>query len=961
MKGAPIWVGVLLSTFCYSQKAGENIPRLLDSARWYQFGDYSKTLSFLNAAEKLIQENGAKNNAALLVQAYQIRIVTNRVFSHPSLTRQALVQAGLIVDELKNDLDSTYQESKRDIALLWAQFYTDIDDYDRSLELFNKLLDEFEKLPRTNKTCINLYMISEYLAGIENIKGEWEASINQHLASVAYYTCIAKGSDTDYVLLFRNIGSVYLTKGDYRKARAYLSRAQDSLLVFWNKSKEKLKPSQHAIVLNETLAHYYREIKQYDSALLTLQKVESYLKYSERFRGRYFLALGETYEARGELRLANEFYQKSINFFLKLSGGKDRLVSNAYLAAGRLAEKQSRLEEAVSYYQKSIASLVLDFNPKGQENPPLTNILSKKQLFVSLQMKSRLMEKLYQKKKDDSLLHQAWQINQLSLALIDSTANEFTLDKDKIILAEQSYSAYEDGIRMAYLLFQQTGQENYFADCFSLADKSKGILLLENLRLVNRFAGINPEWLDQEKDLKSELLFSEQAVYESELKKGRADELNTLREHFANAKHEYAALINKIKKEAPDYYRLRFDRRVIAPDLIQSKMLKKGEALIEYFVGDSTLAVFGFSKDRRYGNVKKIILDFTAKINQVRSFLTTAEGLKPGEQFQNSSSELYHFLIKDCLTALGPGITSITIIPDGVLGYFPFEILVKKSNEHDPDYLVSEYSIHYANSASYLKEQLERTSPSTKYFFAGFVSPEAAPTGSQFTTSLPGAKKEVAAIAELIGSDFSIFNPASKSDFKMHATDYRIIHLAMHSLLNDENPMLSVMVFSPSPADSLQENQLNAIELYNMRLKSELAVLSACNTGIGQVHRGEGILSFARAFAYAGVPSALISLWQVPDKATSRIMVNFYKYLKEGQSKDRALQMAKKDFVRDYPQMAHPYYWSGFILTGNAGPIEFPSSLVWVWGASIVLIALVVIVAKRKRIHQTWKKIKRTT
>ena len=959
MKRALAWIGFLLSISAYSQEAGETIPRLLDSAQWYQFGNYNKTLGFLNEAEKLIQTKGAKNSVAFLVRAYQIRIMANRVFSHPSLTRQALVQMEKTVSESKNELGPTYEESRRDVASLWAQFYTDIDDYERALGLFNESLTEFEKLPQTNKNCRDLYMISEYIAGIENIKGEWEASINQHLASVAYYKCFTK-SGTDYALQFRNIGSVYLTKGDYMNARAYLDRAQDSLAVFWKKSKEKSRPAAQAFVLIETLANYYRHVKQYDSALITIQGAAYYLPYSEPFRGRYFLALGEAYESLGNFQLAKEFYQKAIEFFIKSSGEKSVLLSNAFVAAARLAEKQTRFDEAVNYCQNGIASLALDFTPKSLENPPLTNILSKKRLFEALQLKSHLLKRLYGKKNDETLLKQAWQVNQLSMALIDSTANEFTLDKDKIILAGQSYSAYEDGIRIAYQLFQQTGDAQYFTNCFSLVDKSKGIVLLENLRLVNRFAGLSQEWLDKEKDLKSELLFSEQAVYESELSKRSVDELTAVREHYASAKLEYAALISQIKKEAPDYYRLRFDRGVITPDIIQSKMLKNEEAIIEYFVGDSSLAVFGFSKDHRYGNVKKIMTDFPEKIAKLRSLLTETEELAPSEELQNSSSELYDFLIKDCLKELGPGLTSIIIIPDGVLGYIPFEILLKKSNEPDPPYLGNEYSIHYANSASYLKEQQEKKSSPAKYFFAGFVSSEAIQSGNQATAALPGTKKEVAAIAELIGSDLSIFNPASKSDFKTYAQDYKIIHLAMHSLLNDENPMLSVMVFSPIAGDLLQENRLSAIELYSMQLKSELAVLSACNTGIGQVHRGEGILSFARAFAYAGVPSAVISLWQVPDKATSRIMVNFYKYLKQGQSKDRALQMAKKDFIRDYPQMAHPYYWSGFILTGNNEPIEFPASRSWVWGIIISLIAFSIALVKRKMIHETWLKINRS-
>jgi CHAT domain-containing protein len=104
-----------------------------------------------------------------------------------------------------------------------------------------------------------------------------------------------------------------------------------------------------------------------------------------------------------------------------------------------------------------------------------------------------------------------------------------------------------------------------------------------------------------------------------------------------------------------------------------------------------------------------------------------------------------------------------------------------------------------------------------------------------------------------------------------------------------------------------------------MNLNSELAVLSPCNTGIATLRRGEGIMSFVRAFVYAGFPSAVISLWQV--KATSKIMVNFYKYLKSGEGKDLALKHAKMQFVRDYPQMSALFYWGWIYPYRKQGPI----------------------------------------
>jgi len=164
--------------------------------------------------------------------------------------------------------------------------------------------------------------------------------------------------------------------------------------------------------------------------------------------------------------------------------------------------------------------------------------------------------------------------------------------------------------------------------------------------------------------------------------------------------------------------------------------------------------------------------------------------------------------------------------------------------------------------------------------------------------------------------------------------------------------MLSELVFSDDPADSTHDNRLTAIELYNMELRADMAVLSACNTGVGKVHRGEGIMSLSRAFAYAGVPSAVISLWKVPDHATAKIMASYYYQLNKGLPKDQALQLAKKDFINQNPAMTEPFYWAGFILTGNNDPVKFPASQTWWWIATGILTLIILIFQLRGRMKK---------
>ena len=106
-----------------------------------------------------------------------------------------------------------------------------------------------------------------------------------------------------------------------------------------------------------------------------------------------------------------------------------------------------------------------------------------------------------------------------------------------------------------------------------------------------------------------------------------------------------------------------------------------------------------------------------------------------------------------------------------------------------------------------------------------------------------------------------------------------------------------------------------------MELNADMAVLSACESGIGKVHRGEGMMSLSRAFMYAGVPSTVISLWKVPDQATSLLMKKFYGFLKLGQSKHLALANAKREFIKDNPAMSAPVFWAGFVVNGKTAPV----------------------------------------
>ncbi len=194
---------------------------------------------------------------------------------------------------------------------------------------------------------------------------------------------------------------------------------------------------------------------------------------------------------------------------------------------------------------------------------------------------------------------------------------------------------------------------------------------------------------------------------------------------------------------------------------------------------------------------------------------------------------------------------------------------------------------------------------------------------------------------------------ASKQLFSKRAREHKIIHIATHAESNNGNPGLSRLVFAKNTLDSINinDNHLYAHEIYDKDLSSNLAILTACETGKPAYQLGEGMISLAHAFNYAGSEGILTSLWQVDEKSSSEILAFFYQYLSEGEPKDRAIRLAKLDYLdQARGRTLHPQYWAGLILMGDTTPIELNRSKGWIWvlAGLLVLAAVLLLVRKGK-------------
>jgi CHAT domain-containing protein len=315
----------------------------------------------------------------------------------------------------------------------------------------------------------------------------------------------------------------------------------------------------------------------------------------------------------------------------------------------------------------------------------------------------------------------------------------------------------------------------------------------------------------------------------------------------------------------------------------------------------------------------------------------TAHGQKQFDRFLNLSTKLYSWLLQPISDMMAD--KRLIIVPDAVLGYLPFELLVNPSKlpndqndmrfYQDLPYIFYNHPISYAFSSTLKFASTSRKAHPSAGLWAyvpdytlGVVSEEDS-LASLRMQALPYAREEAESILKVWkNGKLMLSTDASKSNFLAFAPQAHILHLAMHAIIDDDNPLYSRLVFQQDSANP-NSFELNTYELYSLRLNASLAVLSACNTGSGILRYGEGVISLTRGFIYAGVPSIVMSSWEVNDKAGAVLMEYFYQYLHEGYPKDVALQKARIDYLEHVNMLkGHPFFWGAYMLIGDNQPIE---------------------------------------
>ena len=468
---------------------------------------------------------------------------------------------------------------------------------------------------------------------------------------------------------------------------------------------------------------------------------------------------------------------------------------------------------------------------------------------------------------------------------------------------------------LEYLITLEDG-ENY-DKALQLVFSSKALQLYNNLTKSQLQSQIdnNPTLFSQLMDNSSDIQNVKNQLAMNgltpELKKELDVELNTLLVDNMVLRYD----VNEKEEFEMDGFKI--------PTLAQiQKKLKPKEGILEYNINDTTLIWTLITKDSAKTGIENIA-NLSEKITE------EVRAIKTGRQTTGIGSILLGDIENEILN-----LQNLTIIPDKELSYIPFEWLVLPNSGK---MLIEELpvSYHYSASLWYLPRD-ETISSDTQNILAAapfFYDLEEDADGeydyiSQYRgnmslSPLYYSKKEVNAIdrlfnesgyevLSLVGSDANITNT------KKYLEKYDIIHLATHGLVNVDYPERSGLFFYPGNEQGneiLRENNFLSLgELMNMELRANLAVLSACDTGMGDLAEGEGVMALPRGFIFAGVPNVIATLWSVHDERTRELMTAFYSHLLAGNSYSEALRLAKLDSIKNG---ALPLDWAGFVFIGT--------------------------------------------
>lgn len=879
---------------------------------------------------------------------------------------------------------------------LMGYFHGRRGDYDRQLEMTFQALEIREQ---SEEVDLEIAVMLNNIGFCYARKGDYVKSREYYEQGLEFSRKHVGPQHPSTANAYNNLGAAYGRTGDYVQQLIYFQQAFDIWLK-WNgpddvyvaRSYTNIATCQHKlgedslalIALYKAqriyekhadtklslLAETYQDIGTLLGEMGRLNEGKIYLQgalalYKEKYSGPHpFVAtslsnIGKHAADMGELETSLDYLDRALSMRIEVSGEKHPETARIHLLKSKTFERKGELAAALLATGKAIAALSdSTIDPGSGSLPPLTGLSDPLLMLKALYAKAQLLELRSADSKDLVASH-AHYVH--CTKLVEMARREIGTESAQIGLTARHLAAFEGGIRTAAALHELKADTIYLETAFSLMEKSKYLVLLSALNAASarKYAGIPDSLLERERVLKIDLRHFERSLSEAR-KSDDSARIQLFRSYYLERKAALDSLQASFKQDYPSYYALQYAKQSPTVAGLRKSLLQSDKAFVEYFVGDSAIYALMITRDELKLHVNHLPGQVLQAVRDLRLSIVDSDFIREPKRsmqaFRENASFLYTHL-SPFLTELEEEIEQVIIVPDADLNALPFEVLLMPETEmNDPGYaqlpyLIRRFGINYGFSAAILSAEMnkEPADELEECMALAPAYPGIRPQG-QFAmrlrevkgmeqANLPGAELEVKAIAEHLDGDVYIGDSATEKRFKRKAGDYQVLHLAMHAFADPQDPMNSNLSFA-TVEDSSEDGKLHAYEVYGLELNAELLVLSACETGSGKLMPGEGTMSLARAFHYAGCSSVLMSLWPVDDRATTMIMDGFYQALSKGRNKAEALRFAKLNYLENCDLLeAHPFYWAGFVLVGDHAPLS-GGSIDWLlWGLLIAVAA----------------------
>jgi CHAT domain-containing protein len=764
--------------------------------------------------------------------------------------------------------------------------------------------------------------------------------------TLSIYNKTSEATPLHFAKLYRTFSITHAKAGAYKQQLKYINKA----LAIIKKDTNSLSKEIEIALLNN-LGSYYIRMKQAEKGLeIYGQYVAATVKEhgpNSTLASLAYSNLAISYAQVGDLETAETYFRKSISIKKTLYSPHNPDVALAYGNLVVLLEMMKRYQDAIEATQQSFNA-----NTKDYEGTDCTidlipiiqkhTILDPINAIGNLSNRSRVLYKLYLEEKQLDYLKQAHQTVLAQMKLLDKVKEELS-DEDKVALLNIHFMPFKQGVQFAEELYQITKEKKYIDDAFQLAERSKDAVLtsaLSSKKALN-FGGIPDSLVSKENKLKTDISKLEKKLLN--VKKSATEYFDLQEEMFA-LKRAKEKLVRRLEQDYPAYYQIKYQSNIASIKALQDRILDKNTTLISYYIQYPKAYIWSINKET--ANLQSIKLD-SNYVNDIYDFRKVLTDLKFVQKDPVAAAKLYdklshQFYTSFVLPALDQeNIKRLIIIPDHLLGHLPFGAFTSTYNPQtaldykNKNYLLRDYDIQYSYSGTLLLQNKTQYSSLPKEVrllavAADYKNPNLMQNNRtkenqlirRHLIPLPEVVNEVKALEKIALGTFLYEKDAAEAVFKSKLPNHGIIHLAMHGILNQKNPIASSLAFTEDNSQ-VEDNFLHASEISNLSLNAQLVVLSACETGYGKFERGEGIMSLARSFMHAGVPSLVVSLWQVNDYSTSKIMENFYIELSNGKRKSEALRAAKLFYLENTNGISsHPALWAAFIQLGNSEPLE---------------------------------------